>query len=155
MTVRAYGVFMARNPLTPTLRESNPAAWAIWGTTLCLFLQDTVGLNMEELESQRLHWIPDRTVQLMKQIGTDFLVGEGAGSGLALEKALGAIAEIDWRLVDPSGSTVPRKNVYQFPLFAFGDCVSWKSAGPVGEGTLGVIPELRRRRGQSSGRGSV
>ncbi len=44
VTIRAYGLFLDRNPLRPGLQESNSATWAIWGATLTVFLQDMFGV---------------------------------------------------------------------------------------------------------------
>ncbi len=91
----------------------------------------------------------------MRYIGTDNLVGEGPGSGRTFDRVLDCINMVNWKLVDPASSTVPQKNVFMYPLFASGDCVSWKPSGRIGEGSLDVIAALLRSRGEPTGRGQT
>ena len=129
ITVRAYGLYVAANHLTRSLKNSNPAAWVLWGATLTLFLQEVVTIFAEELDPERLHWLPNSPIAQMRQLGLDAFVGGITGCGRALDHALDNIHRVNWTVVDPAGSTALSTNQFRYPIFTSGEYVLWKITG--------------------------
>ena len=84
----------------------------------------------------------------MRQVGLGAQVGSHTGCTRALDQALDSIYRGNWTVVDPAGSAVSRMNLFRYPTFTSGDCVSWRRTGVNGEGVLDVVPQLLRRPGQ-------
>ena len=113
MNVRAYGLLLSRFPLSSNYASGIPRHGPFGGATITLFVQDLVGVYIEELDSERLHWLPGSLLEAMRTLGVDGLIGEGRGCRKDLEVALNSITLVNWKLVDPATSTVPRRNVFR------------------------------------------
>ena len=142
ISVKAYGLLLARNPYCEHLRESNPIAWATWCATHTLMVQSTAASLLDECRHHdRLFWLNPKLTTIMKQIGFDQIAGIGPGHGEIIRTPVLSIGRVRWNLVDPIGTTVPKHSAHGTPVFVSGDAVSWASnRGMAGE--LSLIPQM-------------
>lgn len=108
LVARAWGLQLRKWPLSARLRDERPAQWAAWCVLHTQFAQDAAAELLGSLGHGRLWYLPPKLVAGMRAIGLRALVGEW---WQLLDRALYAIPEVRWELVDAGASQRPECNV--------------------------------------------
>lgn len=123
LVARAWGLQLRKWPFSPALREERPSQWAAWCVLHSQFAQDAAAELLQSLGHGRLWYLPPKLVRGMRAIGLRALVGEW---WRLLDRALYAIPEVRWELVDPGATQRPECNVWGAPIYKTGDLVPWE-----------------------------
>lgn len=131
LVVRAHGLLMAAHPFTPGKRGSTPLeqrAYACWCAALSQAVQGVAAALASECENHnRLFWLSDAMIAMMKKMGLETLAGPKHDGGRMLRHLLASIELVKWHLVDPCGTNCAAHTSHGTPVFTAGDAVSWNN----------------------------
>lgn len=104
VSVKAYGLLLARNSFGEHLQQNQPLAWAAWCATLTLMVQSSSASLVDEYKHhESFFWLKPMLVSNISRIGYDRLIGLGPGHGIHLSSPTVSISRVKWNLVDQLG----------------------------------------------------